>query len=97
MKKSLRMILCLGLAVQLSLGMICASAAAPTADPDVTGDQSFEAADLVEYRKILLGTSEIEFYDVNGDGKCNLKDLVSLKKMQAGIYGADNLYPDDWD
>lgn len=51
-------------------------------DVDFNGD--VDTSDLASLKKSLLGAeSIIEFADVNNDGKTNILDLISLKKMLA--------------
>ena len=51
-------------------------------DVDFNGD--IDTSDLASLKKSLLGAeSIIEFADVNNDGKTNILDLISLKKMLA--------------
>lgn len=55
-------------------------------DGDINGDYYVNALDLVSYRNYLSGKTKIDEYqfynsDINCDGKCDLKDYVSLKKQ----------------
>ncbi|MGN0493578.1 MAG: dockerin type I repeat-containing protein, partial [Acutalibacteraceae bacterium] len=49
---------------------------------DLTGDNAYQADDLVLLRKELLGNGDfsLKLKDANGDGSFNLLDLVNLKK-----------------
>lgn len=49
---------------------------------NVNQDELVDIDDLVEFRKVLLGYSEItSFFDINLDGKCDIIDLIVLKKL----------------
>ena len=51
---------------------------------DVDFNGNIDTSDLASLKKSLLGAeSIIEFADVNNDGKTNILDLISLKKMLA--------------
>lgn len=52
----------------------------PGANRDINGDRVITESDAGEMRKVLVGSSEIDFYDVNEDTACDVKDLVSEKK-----------------
>lgn len=53
---------------------------------DVNKDERIDGMDLIELRSgILNGTMTEEFFDPNGDGTLDARDLVKLKKYVAGI------------
>lgn len=83
MKRFSKKLLSIVVAVLLVVAMLCSAtftgyAAAPTYTGDVDNDGSVNAEDLSLVRKALLGETD-GWYDINGDGKFNLKDLVRVK------------------
>ena len=62
--------------------------AAETLTGDVNMDNRFDSADLVQFRKYLLGTAKIiddVAADCNNDGVLDIKDLIRAKKLTAEI------------
>ena len=83
MKRFSKKLLSIVVSVLLVVAMLCSAtftgyAAAPTYTGDVDNDGSVNAEDLSLVRKALLGETD-GWYDINGDGKFNLKDLVRVK------------------
>lgn len=59
-------------------------------NPDVNQDGYVNENDTQTLREILVEKSEVKTFDVNCDGKCNVKDLVALKKFLRNIWQRDN-------
>lgn len=59
-------------------------------NPDVNRDGYVNNDDLVEMRKVLVGSSEQTYFDVNCNGSCDVRDLVALKKFTVNNYNRDN-------
>lgn len=61
-------------------------------NPDVNDDGYMNEKDTQLLREILVGASNIMYFDVNCDNQCDVKDLVALKKFLTDIWQRDNNY-----
>ena len=52
---------------------------------DINGDLNIDGTDLAMLRKHLMGAGTFENTDVNCDGSTDIRDLINLKKLIAGI------------
>ena len=52
---------------------------------DINGDCVVNAEDLVFIRSLLLSGTNDNSFDINEDGKFNIKDIVRLKKILADM------------
>lgn len=78
LRTSVVLMLCIAVVLSSTIMPIAAGLAG-----DVNTDDTLTAEDLTIVRKSLLNGETILEYDINGDGKVDIRDLVNLKKKIA--------------